>query len=88
MQVYELWAPFKFSYFKRIRLSYHVSFIVKHLRYIEGMHVILVKKTITLAFEMKETQMVKDVHLLPIQESQHFVNFLGTLTISSPSHIP
>jgi hypothetical protein len=28
------------------------------------------------------------VHLLPIQESQHFVNFLGTLTISSPSHIP
>lgn len=27
------------------------------------MHVILVKKKITLAFEMKETQMVKDVHL-------------------------
>jgi hypothetical protein len=52
------------------------------------MHVILVKKTITFAFEMKETQMVKYVHLHSIQESQCFVIFLGTLTIPNPSHIP
>jgi hypothetical protein len=43
------------------------------------MHVILVKKTITLAFEMKETQMVKDVHLHSIQESQRFVINFGHL---------